>query len=432
MTDDAGRCLAVGVRMRGWRRAWVLVLIAAGCRTPAPVAPRAVAPSVIPVSTSLASTQPTIPVLDGKELPRPTARQPGAPEGKAFSRLTERECLLLAAAHSGPANALDEENRVPPPPDDCKGQRDQLRQSVRYHAALELRNSAAAEALDRFHQFADALARADFVRKALPIVDDLHERARRAKAAAVRFPLDAGDLELQRSQLAAQLDQLELGSRLLNLDLKRRVGLPHDPADGWLWPEGDFAIDLTPVDPAEAAQAAVADRPELRGLRAFHNGLTIDTLPDVRDYLRAGNSLLGLPRTPLPLRRLDRILNRQPKPDPTLVAELEVRRKQLADLIQTREREVSDEARAAALAMNAQVERAKLARDRLRVWEEKLAEAVKKREANQPGAELQEAQVRLDWLKARGEVAAEVAAWHRARVKYRAALGWLAWEAIPK
>jgi hypothetical protein len=134
---------------------------------------------------------------------------------------------------------------------------------------------------------------------------------------------------------------------------------------------------------------------------------------------------------PLPLRRLDRVLGRRPSSDPALVAELEVRRKQLSDLIQTREREVADEARAAVLALNAQVERAKLARDRFRVWEEKLAEAVKKREANQPGAELQEAQVRLDWLKARGEVVAEVAAWHRARVKYRAALGWLAWEAVP-
>jgi hypothetical protein len=80
--------------------------------------------------------------------------------------------------------------------------------------------------------------------------------------------------------------------------------------------------------------------------------------------------------------------------------------------------------------VNAQVQRAARARERFLILEVKLAEAVKKREANQPGAEFLEPQVRLEWLKAKGELAAEVAAWHQARVRYRAALGWLAWEAL--
>ena len=73
---------------------------------------------------------------------------------------------------------------------------------------------------------------------------------------------------------------------------------------------------------------------------------------------------------------------------------------------------------------------ATLARDRLRIWDEKLADAVKKRAANQPGAELLEPQVRMEWLKAKSELITEVAAWHRARVRYPASLGWLAWEAV--
>jgi hypothetical protein len=110
--------------------------------------------------------------------------------------------------------------------------------------------------------------------------------------------------------------------------------------------------------------------------------------------------------------------------------ELEERRKQLGDLIAERERLITDEARAAALTLNAQRVRATLARDRLRGWDEKLADAVKKRAANQPGAEFLEPQVRMEWLKAKSELISEVAAWHRARVHYRAALGWLAWEAV--
>ena len=36
----------------------------------------------------------------------------------------------------------------------------------------------------------------------------------------------------------------------------------------------------------------------------------------------------------------------------------------------------------------------------------------------------------MEWLKAKGDLNSEVAAWHRARVKLCAAMGWLAWEAI--
>ena len=38
---------------------------------------------------------------------------------------------------------------------------------------------------------------------------------------------------------------------------------------------------------------ALADRPELRGLRAVYEQLSPDTLPVAREQLRAGNPLLG-------------------------------------------------------------------------------------------------------------------------------------------
>ncbi len=246
----------------------------------------------------------------------------------------------------------------------------------------------------------------------------------------MRFPLDPADLERQRSQLVTQLDQAELGSRLLNLDLKRRLGLPALPTDERLWPAGDFAIEPAPVDLDQAVNAALADRHELRGLRAMYQGLTPETLPDVRELLRAGSPLLGQSRVPLPVRLLGRILTHKCGPDPAMLAELEVRRKQLADLIAQQERDVADEARAAALALNAQTVRAALARNRVQSWDEKLADAVKQRDAKQPGAEFLEPQVRIEWLKAKAELAAEVAAWHQARVRLKAAQGWLAWEAL--
>lgn len=416
--------------MGPWR-VWAVLLLAGCHHTPAPVAPRAAQPTAEPVTRELPATKPTVSVLDGKELPKLPLRTPTGPVGETFRRLTEDDCLRLAAANTGPANLLDEENRVPPPVDSCDESSDRLRRSLRYYTALELRNRSAAEALERFFQLLDVEARSDLLRQAFPITDDMLAKARKARAADVRFPLEVGDLERQRSQLVSQLEQAELGSRLLNLDLKRRLGLPYPPESEHLWPSGDFAIDPEPSDPERAVTAALADRPELRGLRTLHQELSIDTLPDVRDLLRAGNPLLGQSRPPLPVRRLLRVLDRKSGSDPAAVAELEVRRKQLLDLIAERERTVADEARAASLSLNAQTARAALARERLLSLGEKLADAVKKREANQPGAEFLEPQVRVEWLQARAEVAAEVAAWHRARVRLKAALGWLAWEAAP-
>ena len=389
-------------------------------------------PSISPVAIDLPLTKPTVPVLDGKDLPKLPPRTVTAPAG-TFRRLSEHDCLLLAAANTASANLLDDETRVPPPAGSCDSPSDKLRRVLRYHTALELRNQSAADALERFFQLTDAEARTDLLRQAFPVIDSLLSKAKAAAAAGVRFPLEVADLERHRSQLESQLEQAELASRLLNLDLKRRLGLPYQPAAERLWPGGEFGIDPEPVNPEQAVTAALADRPELRGLRALYHGLTPDTLPDVRDFLRAGSPLLGgRPNAAEAATTgvLLRILLKKHAPNPAaLAAEVEVRKKQLLELIAVQERAVADEARAAALALNSQTVRASLARDRMLNWEQKLTEAVKKRDAKQPGAEFLEAEVRLEWLKARAEVAAEVAAWHQARVRLKAAQGWLAWEA---
>jgi len=413
--------------MAVWR-AWILLVIAAGCHhTSASIAPRPAVPTVAPIKLELPLIKPTIPVLDGKGVPATQARTDFGLRGESFRRLTERDCVLLAAGNASAANLLDDENRVPPASGVRNPAREQLQRTSRYFAALELRNRAAADALDRFFQLSDVEARTELLRDGFLIVDAQLDRAQKAKAANVRFPLELGDLTRRRSQLVTDLEQAEHGSQLLNLDLKRRLGLPYQPERERLWPTGDFAIEAVP-DAEQAVGTALADRPELRGLRAAYHGLTPDTLPTVRELLQAKSPLPGQ-RLPLALRRL---LGRNTGPDPATLAELEVRRKQLLDLIADRERAVADETRAALLGMNAQVQRIALARDRVHGWEEKLADAVKKRDANQPGAELLEAQMRTERLRAKAEVVSEVAAWHQARARLKAAQGGFAWEATPE
>lgn len=422
--------------MRGWWAVWLSVLTAVGChglsRAPAHPLEATVPPQP---NRDLPLTEPTMPVLDGRGLPRLPPRTVTDPEGSAFRRVCESDCLILATGNVSMANLLDQENRVPAHSGDCETPKTELRKTLRYYTALELKNRAAAEALERFFQLTELETRTDFLRKSFPIIDDLTKKARSAKMADVRYPLDAADLDRQRSHLESQLEQAELGSRLLNLDLKRRLGLPYLPAEERLWPVGDFAVDPTPLDPETAVNAAMSDRPELRGLRVFHKGLTVETLPDARDILRAASPLLGLgssdsdPRLPW---LLECLLQHRSRSDQSKHAELEVRKKQLQDLIADRERAIADETRAAVFTVNSQRFRAALARDRVLGWEQKLAEAEDKRKAGQPGAEFQVPQIQLELLKARSELASEIMAWHQARIKVKAAEGWLVWEAESK
>jgi hypothetical protein len=354
-----------------------------------------------------------------------------------FRGLGDSACQALAARSVGAANLLDDENRLSGTRDGCETPATRTRRAVRHYTALELRNQAAGAALERLFQLADAEARSALLRDSLPILDDQIARAEKAKAAGLRYPLDAADLGRQRSQVISQLAQADAGVALLNLDLRRRLGLPDGPAAERLWPTGDFGIDPQPVDADAAVRVALAERPELRGWRALDAGLNPDTLEAVRDQLRGVSPLVGaaaageLPCGARLLLALGKCLGHKPPPDPSTLAELEVRRKQLADLIADRERAVADETRAAAVGVNAQLKKVALARDRVDSWKAKWDEAVKQREAKIPGAELAEAQVRLEWLRARAEVVAEVMAWHQARVRLRAAQGRLAPEVAP-
>lgn len=404
----------------------VALALAPGCRTAAPAPPppaRHVRPTVSPISADLPAAKPTRlePNLDA--LAQTPVKRTGANTEAEFRRLTEAVCQRLAAQNTALANALDEEGRAPT---GCDSRTDKLKQALRFCAALELRNRAAADALERFFQLAGAEGQTDGLRDSFPIADELLAKAKGAKAANVRFPLDPADLERRRTEMLALLEQAEAGSAMLNIDLKRRLGLP--PSGERLWPGGDFGIDTEPADAEAEVAAALADRPELRGLRALHAGLTPEALPLGREQLRASNPLLGA--APVPPRGFARFLHLHRGPSAEELAELEVRKQQLAAHIEARERAVADEARAAVVSLNAQTRRVQLARDRLAGYSAQRADAAKKREANQPGGELLEAQATLEWLKARGEVVAEVMAWHTARVRLKAAKGWLAWECL--
>jgi hypothetical protein len=92
-------------------------------------------------------------------------------------------------------------------------------------------------------------------------------------------------------------------------------------------------------------------------------------------------------------------------------------------MVAEQERAVADQARVAALDLNGRYRALERARERLGARKAELDEAARARAAGLAGAELQEAQAELEWLRAKAEVSAAVMAWHAARARLLTAQG---------
>lgn len=398
-----------------------LVAIGLGCHAQHRSAPvyRPESPPPVPPELPLITPVAPAPDLDAApmSLPRPDdATKP------TFRELTAPVCRRFAAQFAPSANMLEDENRLPDSADGCDTPAGRLRQTVRHFAAIEARNQEAAAALERFFQLVEAEGRTALLREAVPILTGLRAKAEGAKAAGVRFPLDAAELSRMLSQADSHRAQADGTIRMLNIDLRRRIGLPPAPAAERLWPTGDFQIEPQPVSPEQAAAAAHAERPEVQAWRALEQGLNLDTLPVARDLLSGSSSGTGAAPSRGVLARC--VLNlRTRQAGPATAGELIVRKKQVHDMLMARERQVGDEARAAAESINAQAHRVVLAQDRATAWKTKLDDVEMQQKAGLPNAEVIVAQTRLEWMRARSELIAEVMAWHQAHVRLQAAIG---------
>lgn len=413
--------MARGVRTGAWLAAAV---VAAGCHAP-PTAP-APPPSAPLPSPELPIVAPTSLEPDSKTLPTldPLAAKPDdvAPPPAGYRGLTEEVCRREAAARASAAGLFNQENRIPPRAEvrrNFSPEADALTREVRDHLAAEGRNRAAAEALDEYFQLADAEGRGELMRATLPVLDRLRETVRKARAEGVRVPVDPNELDRQRAGLLGLLSQADAGARALDVDLKRRIGVPGRTPER-LRPVGGLGVSAEPPDVEAAVRTAVESRPDLLALRTVYLQLSPETLPVVRELVRGrlgpGGGLVGGERV---LARLVLARARARRLDAAALAELEVRRQQLYDLIAEHERQAADEVRAAAVALSSQTTQVALTRWKAEHLAAQVAEA-------KPRGPLAELAAELETYRARAEVVAAVTAWHRARVKLLAAQGLLA------
>ncbi len=402
----------------------------AGCRGPEiRLLPAKPLPAVPPVSEPAVAAITAI-EPDLKTLPRVEPGSDGGSVRPPGRGIAEAEVARVAAERALTANLLRTESSVPravltdrhgvPL---TKGDDDALIREVRALAATEARNRTASEALVAFFQLADAEGRGDVLRKSVILLDQLKAAVKDAKAKGAKVPVEADELDRQRAGLLGVLGQAELGAKLLDVDLKRRLGLPGTSADR-LQPTGDFGLSAPTPDVTEAVAQALERRGDLQALRTAYLGLNTDTLASVREYIRALPGVGGLvgggpPQLPF-VRRLSerRLAPSVAALDAVLVAEVEVRKRQLWAVIEEKERGTADEVRAAVAAVSEQARQVGLAR-----WRAEQVIAKADEEKTKARGAILEQLAEIEALRARADVIAAVMQWHQARVRANAAMG---------
>jgi hypothetical protein len=380
-----------------------------GCR------PRDLAPPARPAALQLALTNRGAVEPDVSALGTDPAALPTRPA--QYRRLTAAECRALAIQNAPLADDLD----THPANDSAhhlfkkKPEVANLARLVRGYAADEIRNRAAADALEDYYKLAAAEGQFDLAAAAHGILTKQRDIAAKAIAQGLK---DRGDVEAIRRQLLeveSQTAKLEAGIGALNASLAGRLAL--DPADPTpLWPADPLRVSGEVVDAESAVATAMQCRPDLNLLRVLaaecdSGGLTNAVLNGV-------NPLLGDTDSSNPVVAMLAVLKKEPTR-----AESKLRR-QLLGLLSSRERQAEAEVRAAVAMLRGNRASAAAKAAEVRNHAARVAELVKREEAGQQ-VTVELVTARLDLLKARGELVQAVVDWHVSDVKLRQAMGLL-------
>lgn len=400
-----------GARGIGMVRSTLCLLPVAlfGCH-PAELAPFArPAPPELP----LTGRAPVVP-----EVPAPPAA-PRTPPSRPtqYYRLTAEECRILAIRHAPLADALDAhpENFAAAPHPGPAAHAD-LSRRVRGYAADEVRNRAAAEALELYFQLLAAEGQFDLLSQAHAELRQQLADAEKAQKLGIADRSEADGIRRRLLDLDSQLAKLEAALAVLNAGLAGRIGLdPSDPLP--IWPDDPLRVTGEAPEPDHAVRTAFFFRPDLNLLRTLacedHGGDL------ARAVLEAANPLLGSPNTTGPLAARLAALRKEPTRAERLA------RQQVQELLAVRERQAEAQTRAAVASLRGAVAAATARAAEVRNREERVAELQKRVAAGVAGAAAELVAARLDLLKLRGELIQAAVDYKLAEVKLRQTVGTL-------
>lgn len=344
-----------------------------------------------------------------------------------YRRLTLGECQQAAGAFPPPPDPFEagmssvwwEDVRC----ENCTVATRAFLDEARGYVNATARNSAIGMALDEFYRLADAEGRGQLLRSAVVLLDKLRQQTAEARSQGVMVPVMPEELDRQRATLIGLLHRAEAGSELLNISLKRRIGVSGQMTES-LWPEADFSVSATAPDVPAAVQSALAHRPDLSLLRLVYIRLNPETLPAVEELLRRrrhGDDTEKVADTKAMRTAIKSTLGRHHQTkaaeiDAVARAQVVVMRQRLADLIAARERQVADEVRSAAVLMVSQAKQVGLARWRAEQQAARLTAA-------KNSGTLAELAAELESVRARADVMEAVMTWHQARARFDTACG---------
>lgn len=354
---------------------------------------------------------------------------PNAPEPTAIYRaLAPMECQCLAVEATAGATLHNQEAELSERGRHCLFKGDAgptLRRDLLVYTSLELQNRAAGTALETYYRIAEAEGKSELLELALGQLNEAVRETRNMTTQNLKPPVGLDVWQRQAASSQGDRLQAQLAIDQLNGDLRRLLRL-NDCGEHWrVWnPDGFEVTDIT-IDVEATVCDGLARRPELLLLRLLACKLTAATLPEARDAIRAIHPLLGAAGCPVISAKLPALLALAPGAR----EEVDVRRRQIEELLRDRENSVAEEIREAAGALRYRARIVALAKDRERSWEERVRDA-RSRQQQGLSSFAEVAQVNLDWLKARAEVVQEVMAWEIARVKLKQAQGLLVSECV--
>ncbi len=362
--------------------------------------------------------EPDVSGLPNEPPPFPTPR-PGK-----YRQLTSSECRMFAVFHAPFADDLDShpDNQEPTHPwaEKCsprKMEAARVSRLVRGHAADELRNQAAFDALDQYFKLARSEAQLDLLVLAHTELKTQFESVNKAEQQGFKGTVTADELRVQILQVEAEAAKLEAAIGQLNAALRARIGLePNDLLP--LWPEDPLRVNPDEVDVNQAIATGLQYRPDLNVLRVLVMDNSLGA-QDVRQQVLASISplLAAASRISL-LDGVGQILTGEKQKDAASS------RQSLAAALQSREKQAESEIRAAVLDLHGQKIAAIATAAEVRWQTIRVAELEKRQKSGQQvTGEL--AKARLDLLKSRGDLLKVVTEWNIAEAKLRKTMGLL-------
>lgn len=294
-----------------------------------------------------------------------------------------------------------------------------LQQQLLCLRAIHERNQSASQALQAFYHLAEVRGNGPFLEGSLTQLGRLREDLRLAKEQGVKVSADATALDRKQLKMQDQQQQAELADAQLSEQLRGLIGLsPGEPTR--LLPQPNLRLSVDPIDLEAAISVGLQTRADLAALRLLLSELDTQTLPAARSSLSQTDPGLGVPAPSLSMIHI--LFKRN-----TAACELEIRRAQLSELLETREQQIASEIRLAVREIETHLKQAALATETLASWQRRLGDLQALREVGS-ATPLEINETQFEIAAAESALLKQVVAVRLAEVKLKEAQGLLAAE----